>query len=1264
MDFNVEKYLSNMDYINKDFPSLWNEILETVPKLTNKWIPSESNESDPLVVWLKELAIIADKLNYNIDKNILELFPATLTQLRCAYNVYDTLGYTPDWYISATTDVTIIYTGLVNGELPSNTASPVQVKIPKFTQVSNDDSTVIYTTLDDVIVTAGVASQPIVPAIEGTLNDFTINGSNQITYSNLDSQRRLFFNNVNIAQNGIIVSNYSDFRDYSYTSFFMDISNVESGAFINDVNVNSQVWKRVTNLNQYEANSKVFKLGIDSITNTVYIQFPEDIGTLIGDGLYIKYILSSGSSGNIGRGDLTKFINITEFTSEPDDEDSTTLSASTDFTINNSKSTQNGADPLSIDEMRNQFNKVVGTFSTLVTIKDYENYLYNYTDSSGNNIVSNIRVSDRYNDLYNTLKIESLTIDVDGSNSIADKVVVIDRPEGTAGGETVYAPAMTAYELKLYPLLASSTIENKDSFDLTFDKGSNVNTQLLALTNSITNNVDGVLNTAKCISHDFIPYGTPILIPYDLNGQLFLQTTVSSVEASEILSNVTLSLYKTLNSHELNWGKMIDYGAVVDSIKASDSRIQYVALNSIVYDTPEIINENQGESGDLDGGYDVTVRTILSGYKPWTEYSPYSFSYDQSDGAIYGYVEGGTSPTQNKISQIQTVVEITEDDGANTYLVGKNEAFTVLAPKYRVITTYSNYLYYIAVTNAESDENTPLTINANTPTKLSEGTSILIFTNRDKAQNYIDDQSSGADYTISAGNLIQSSTKITFINKNSLSVRDVQTTGSSVTISVLDYDTGTLKATQSYSVSLGNTISNKLRVATTSEGLVEALATAGTPYTLLNGEYLFYTDSFGLELGIIGEGATISSKIAINDLTLIDSQNSSDFNKLLSGDLSSVLSYTMWTEVNDDVIEYKMNELYTFGENYLISCLGTDTNHSPVGFLSVGDVSNKIIQLNKDNISSIRYQLIADGDVKNYDDSKWTTISKISEDDSYSVLIRLSLICGPGLPQQLISTSNNISFGNNSELKTYDKEQQLKITFSGESATEETITSSYVQSSLLVPYQGGLPLKMVTTEETLINFYTYKLNNSETINNLPINNEFILLNKIVGGGDFSPITLSLPTTNNSSTLVVIAYADSSRSVNYILADSSKTTISVDSNDSGAIVATISGGDNKITDIYYLGIPHVVNSGATYYDQSTSSKQPVSSILGDSAFIVLDNKYIYDNRFSPIYVPSDESIISEPTSPEAYFLSNHPYNKYVMPWLRNINIKISQQSLGR
>jgi hypothetical protein len=40
-------------------------------------------------------------------------------------------------------------------------------------------------------------------------------------------------------------------------------------------------------------------------TNACYIQFPQDIGTLIGSGLSIKYIITDGAAGNIPANELT-----------------------------------------------------------------------------------------------------------------------------------------------------------------------------------------------------------------------------------------------------------------------------------------------------------------------------------------------------------------------------------------------------------------------------------------------------------------------------------------------------------------------------------------------------------------------------------------------------------------------------------------------------------------------------------------------------------------------------------------------------------------------------------------------------------------------------------------------------------------------------------------------------------------------------------------------------------------------------------------------
>lgn len=74
-----ELEISNKSYTNKDFNTIYPELLDLVTKLTNKWDPTTSNESDPGVVLLKLWSILADKNNYNIDKNILETFPLSVT---------------------------------------------------------------------------------------------------------------------------------------------------------------------------------------------------------------------------------------------------------------------------------------------------------------------------------------------------------------------------------------------------------------------------------------------------------------------------------------------------------------------------------------------------------------------------------------------------------------------------------------------------------------------------------------------------------------------------------------------------------------------------------------------------------------------------------------------------------------------------------------------------------------------------------------------------------------------------------------------------------------------------------------------------------------------------------------------------------------------------------------------------------------------------------------------------------------------------------
>lgn len=139
----------NKSYTNKDFNSIYNELLDIIPTLTNKWSPT--NEGDPGVVLVKLMAILGDKLNFNIDKSALECFPASVTQRKNARQIYNLIGYKMKWYQSATATIGIKLKAAISEE----------VTIPAFTAITNSENTITYTTLSRVILYPGIILQPI-----------------------------------------------------------------------------------------------------------------------------------------------------------------------------------------------------------------------------------------------------------------------------------------------------------------------------------------------------------------------------------------------------------------------------------------------------------------------------------------------------------------------------------------------------------------------------------------------------------------------------------------------------------------------------------------------------------------------------------------------------------------------------------------------------------------------------------------------------------------------------------------------------------------------------------------------------------------------------------------------------------------------------------------------------------------------------------------------------------------------------------------------
>lgn len=366
----------------KDFVQIWNELLEVAGKLSERWDPTSTNESDPGIVILKALAGIADKLNYNIDKNTLEAFMPTAAQEDSMRKLCDMLGYNIKYYQAAQVDVSIKYH---NADPSAEEAAALQngLLLPKFSVITNTDQDINYFTINEVPLYLTSTTPSIeVTCMEGqlvkceSLNDNHVITANQITENN-----RFYLPETQIAENGIFI--YNVFNSSALTGS----DELEDGT----------KWEKVDNLNVQQHGSYVYKFGYDSYESRPYIEFPEDYGELFGDGIFIYYARTSGAAGNISARTLTKL----EFPSTGAWGDV----ASESISVENLFAATTGANVESIKQAYKNFKKTVGTFETLVTCRDYMNKIYSMTNYLNKPLVSNVLVTDIRNDLNRAITI-------------------------------------------------------------------------------------------------------------------------------------------------------------------------------------------------------------------------------------------------------------------------------------------------------------------------------------------------------------------------------------------------------------------------------------------------------------------------------------------------------------------------------------------------------------------------------------------------------------------------------------------------------------------------------------------------------------------------------------------------------------------------------------------------------------------------------------------------------------------------------------------
>ena len=692
------------DNTNRDFQSQFIELLDIAKKLNASYDPSVSSESDPIVVLMKEMAMMGDKLEYNKDKAARELFPSTVQQRSNAQELYDILGYRLKGWISATGYVSLSLkasTALVNAV--GNT-----VTIPKFTRLEDANGLYNYVTTDTISFDLTGADDTwsdtkTVGIIEGEIKTLEVGGIDTIGISNMDENYRVYFPETNVAENGIFVS----FTNTIGADFVM----VDNPYMLTDDNV--------------------YSVG-EGDNGEKYIQFPETIVDTLGteNTLSIKYVTSKGASGIC----KSRTINVLADDITVND---TTLNDS--ISVVQPEATINGQDPESLEQAYRNFKKTQGTFETLVTERDYESFAYEAQYDNAP-LFSNVVVASRTSDLNRTVKIKTLR---NWTNRDVYNLIQEEKDVVTPYDVWVYGLNPTGgYDVEFTPVEVGATMDI-------------LNEQIL--------DVKAVQQVVQDPNGDKRVFWNE----YTLVGTVLMKNRITASEKTEVEKNMWAALEEYLGARNVSFGEGIDYEGTVSAIINSDSRILSVILSLPSYQIKRV-NISIGTADDeyltTDEKIELVAKMILAGNVQlfsFDERFSAEFGTQQRTARTAataeegGSTSGGGTAVTLPLTGVKTlasgVVDNSKiDENGNVALadlqnpsvtidtngreIKQNEVFSLIGNKYQTTVEYSTWVSVVYQVTAETvtlENKTTLTTNysvlkAGSALK-SDGTTLNIY---------------------------------------------------------------------------------------------------------------------------------------------------------------------------------------------------------------------------------------------------------------------------------------------------------------------------------------------------------------------------------------------------------------------------------------------------------------------------------------------------------------------------------------------------------
>lgn len=1218
--------ISNISYTNKDFQTIYPELLDLVKKLTNKWDPSLSNESDPGVLLLKLNAIIADKNNYNIDKNILECFPTSVTQQGNARRIYDSLGYKMHWYRSA---VTRIGFQLKNNKYIQDVATV----IPEFKMFTDQTSEQVYTITNKVdlyIDPVSMKSVYYVDAIEGRINSLKVNEKEDLTINNLDADLRLYFNESNIAENGIFIKR--------------------------NIDQHWNQWTRVDNLKSESLNSFVYEFGVLPNSNTCYIQFPEDIMNLIGESnsFKVKYILSNGSKGNIKANVLTNFLDDHKVRYIDSDGQESEKIINDQIRILQPNAAINGEDPESISEAYSNYKNTVGTFKTLITRRDYENYLKNLKVSSGiKSLVPNCVVADRTNDLNSTINVQTWVPDTNIEEVFIKKCNV--------SGSNTNAPVLNAYNIVLYTL---------DQGDGTYDS-------LFKPTqkDEIKYKLEEKLDTEKCIQHNYLSVSNFASVLdkyyylyknlYALKGQVVTYSKITKLEAKELEENIILALERNYSSDKVNFGEEPNYNNLIDIIQNADTRIKSVILDIPKYQIYNISNNKvSGDSAieikepDTNEKLDIVAKMILAGkvqlFKFDDEFD-YEFGQKDIEALINKPIQAEPNTKKQFIKSLSTEVNINLQANRE-YEVKPNQTIQLYAPNFTTTKSYSNYVEYKFIAN-----NKETVIPASTDYLLKENEVLKLKYKTSDGQTQIDKY--GLNTIINSSISITANQTIVEDDDENYEGFNVLKTNQVIDIKELNKDE-IPKNTKCYFI-----LNNPENTLTLEEG---------KDLVLQEGESFIYTNPNTDELIVYQSGMQLNLGTEDIEWLPTNEEGKKIFTKVLGqGKDLDKLESEDWFELPCSIIATEL-DIITLGQGAKITCASNaNLSNTPIplpGQVEIISNDNSVIDIYTypTEEGSKPYKILSKL-------SLTTSLTKgqvLSDNDKVILTYQTEKEDGSIGEYNEVVTNKTIIFnkpvilgGGQNIDATVMTEKGLENTLAAYSYTIDQV-NSYIRENNIIKIAAT---DAVNGAKTLSFDFNFNTNENDVMWLIPfyINNADktfkvnATISKGTGSVDLKDYqTNSTVFTNTGSYILAIPYESG-------VTKYSNLTFHITSGGSNSQNTIQIGKINKVLGFNNEEIDVKNDPNKNYNDYSNKDLFTVNNSLIQRIKDILNNEVLNvtspnkDTKFNFVYRVPDSNKVLQPTASSSYWNINHIINNYTIPQIdfKNSSIKVNSYSIS-